>query len=433
MPPPTLAGVEPIYLDHAASTPLDPEVRAAMLPWLGERFGNPSSVHEPGRRARAAVDAARDRVAAAAGCASREVVFTSGGTEADNLALRGVLERWGAERGRHLVVSAVEHEAVLTTARALAAAGRAELTVVPSDHRGRVDPAEVAAAVRPDTVLVSVMLANNEVGTVEDLPAVAAAVRSRRPGVLVHSDAVQALGRLPLGLDALGVDLLTLSAHKAYGPQGVGALVARHGVFPAAQLTGGGQERDRRSGTENVAGIAGFGVAAELAERRREVDAPAMERLGARLAELLTEAVPGAELTGDPSARLPGHCSLVIPGCRSDLLLAVLDELGVCASAGSACSSGAPIPSHVLAAMGFGELAGCALRLSLGRSTTGQEVEAAAERVRVAAERVRGAGLPPLTPGDDPGAPCVLPAQYTGATAAGAPPKGWSPPMPSST
>ncbi len=383
---------QPIYLDHAATTPLDPEVRAALLPWLGELFGNPSSAHRHGRRARAAVDDARDRVAAAAGCASREVIFTSGGTEADNLALRGVLERWGAERGRHLVVSAVEHEAVLTTARDLAAAGRAELTVVDCDRRGRIDPAAVAAAVRADTVLVSVMLANNEVGTLQDLPGIAAAVRARNPRALVHTDAVQALGRLPLGLDALGVDLLSLSAHKAYGPQGVGALVARHGVFPAAQVTGGGQERGRRSGTENVAGVVGFGAAALVAERRRETDASELSHLADWLTDLLTESVHGLEPTGDPATRLPGLCSFVVRDCRSELLLAVLDELGVCASAGSACSSGAPVPSHVLEAMGFGDLAGSALRLSLGRSTTPALVDAAAGRVQVAVARVRGGG-----------------------------------------
>jgi cysteine desulfurase len=381
-----------IYLDHSATTPLDPEVRAALLPWLGERFGNPSSVHAHGRRARAAVDDARDQVAAAAGSASREVIFTSGGTEADNLALRGVVERWGAERGRHLVVSAGEHEAVLATAQGLAEAGRAELTVVDCDHWGRVDPAAVAAAVRADTVLVSVMLANNEVGTVQDVPGIAAAVRARNRATLVHTDAVQALGRLPLGLDALGADLLSLSAHKAYGPQGVGALVARHGVFPAAQVTGGGQERGRRSGTENVAGVVGFGAAAALAEQRRGSDATELSRLAGWLTDLLTESIPGIEPTGDPAVRLPGLCSFVVRGSRSDLLLAVLDELGVCASAGSACSSGAPIPSHVLTAMGFGELAGSALRLSLGRFTTGTEVGAAAERVRLAVARVRGGG-----------------------------------------
>jgi cysteine desulfurase len=382
----------PIYLDHAATTPLDPEVRAAVLPWLGELFGNPSSAHGHGRRARAAVDEARDRVAVAAGCASREVILTSGGTEADNLALRGVLERWGAERGRHLVVSAVEHEAVLATARGLAEAGRSDLTVVDCDRQGRIDPAAVAAAVRPDTVLVSVMLANNEVGTVQDVPAITAAVRARNSRTLVHTDAVQALGRLPLGLDALGVDLLSLSAHKAYGPQGVGALVARAGVFPAAQITGGGQERERRSGTENVAGVVGFGAAAELAGRRQETDAAELSRLAGWLTDLLVETIPELEPTGDPAVRLPGLCSFVVRECRSELLLAVLDELGVCASAGSACSSGAPVPSHVLDAMGFGDLAGSALRLSLGRSTTGADVQAAAERVRIAVSRVRQGG-----------------------------------------
>ena len=382
----------PIYLDHAATTPLDPEVRAAVLPWLGELFGNPSSAHGHGRRARAAVDEARDRVAVAAGCASREVILTSGGTEADNLALRGVLERWGAERGRHLVVSAVEHEAVLATARGLAEAGRSDLTVVDCDRQGRIDPAAVAAAVRPDTVLVSVMLANNEVGTVQDVPAITAAVRARNSRTLVHTDAVQALGRLPLGLDALGVDLLSLSAHKAYGPQGVGALVARAGVFPAAQITGGGQERERRSGTENVAGVVGFGAAAELAGRRQETDAAELSRLAGWLTDLLVETIPELEPTGDPAVRLPGLCSFVVRECRSELLLAVLDELGVCASAGSACSSGAPVPSHVLDAMGFGDLAGSALRLSLGRSTTGTDVQVAAERVRSAVSRVRQGG-----------------------------------------
>jgi cysteine desulfurase len=241
-------------------------------------------------------------------------------------------------------------------------------------------------------VLVSVMLANNEVGTVQDVPGIASAVRARNPRTLVHTDAVQALGRLPLDLGALAADLLSLSAHKAYGPQGVGALVARHGVFPAAQVTGGGQERGRRSGTENVAGIVGFGVAALVAQRRRETDASELSRLAGWLTDLLTESVPDLEPTGDPAVRLPGLCSFVVPGSHSDLLLAVLDELGVCASAGSACSSGAPVPSHVLQAMGFGELAGSALRLSLGRFTTGAEVETAAELVRVAVARVRGGG-----------------------------------------
>lgn len=378
-----------VYLDHAATTPLDPGVRAAMLPWLGERFGNPSSVHERGRRARAAVDEARDRVAASVRCAAREVVFTAGGTEADNLAVRGIVERWGAERGRHLVVSAIEHEAVLATAEALGAAGRAEVTVVGCDGLGRIDPDEVAAAVRSDTLLVSVMLANNEVGTIQDLGAIVAAARARNPHLLVHSDAVQALGKLRLDLPGLGVDLLSLSAHKAYGPQGVGALIARHGTFPSPQLTGGGQERGRRSGTENVAGLVGFGAAAELASARQEEDSAHLGQLAVRLTNLLLGENPEAELTGDPERRLPGLCSFAIPGVRSDLLLAVLDELGVAASAGSACSSGAPTPSHVLAAMGYGDRAGSALRLSLGRGSTEHDVERAVETLGRALARLR--------------------------------------------
>ncbi|MGD0834630.1 MAG: cysteine desulfurase family protein [Candidatus Dormibacteria bacterium] len=384
--------MEPIYLDHAATTPLDPDVREAMLPWLGDGYGNPSSVHSLGRRARAAVDEARDRVAAAAGCAAREVVFTSGGTEADNLALRGILERWGPERGRHLVVSAVEHEAVLATARSLATSSAAALTVVGCDRLGRVDPAEVAAAVRPDTVLVSVMLANNEVGTVEPVAEIAHAVRARNPKTLVHTDAVQALGRLPLELAGFGVDLLSVSAHKAYGPKGVGALVARQGVFLTAQISGGGQERDRRSGTENVACLAGFGVAAQRAHERRDADARHAIDLAGRLTNLLTGLVPGIQPTGDPDHRLPGLASFAVPGCRSDLLLAVLDEMGICASAGSACSSGAPVASHVLGAMGYGDLAGCALRLSVGRSTTAADVAEAARLVAAAVSQVRGGG-----------------------------------------
>jgi cysteine desulfurase len=246
--------------------------------------------------------------------------------------------------------------------------------------------------VRPDTVLVSVMLANNEVGTVQDVAAVATAVRLRNPRTLVHTDAVQALGRLPLNLGALGVDLLSLSAHKLYGPQGVGALAVRHGVFLAAQVAGGGQERDRRSGTENVAGLAGFGVAAQLAEERRENEARREFKLAGRLTNLLMSVIPGIRATGDLDGRLPGLASFVVPGCRSDLLVAVLDGMGVCASAGSACSSGAPVASHVLDAMGFGDLAGCALRLSLGRGTTEEDVDTAAQRVAAAVARVRSGG-----------------------------------------
>lgn len=380
----------PIYLDHAATTPLGAEARAAMLPWLEGPAGNPSAVHGLGRRARAGIDDARDRLAAALKCAAREIVFTSGGTEADNLALRGVLERWGPERGRHLVVSAVEHEAVLATAERLAEIGACELSVVACDRHGRVDPEAVAAAVRPDSVLVSVMLANNEVGSVQPLAELAAAVRGRNPRTLVHTDAVQALGRLPLGLDHLGADLLSVSAHKAYGPVGIGALVVRHGVFLAAQMTGGGQERGRRSGTESVALIAGFAAAAEAAERDREAEERRLRRLAGQLTNHLRQGIPDAVFTGHPGDRLPGHVSLILPGCRSEVLLARLDAAGICASAGSACASGAAVPSHVLHAMGFApEEAACALRLTLGRDTDRGDVERAARAVIEAAATIR--------------------------------------------
>ena len=272
-----------IHLDHAATTPLAAQVLDEMLPYLTTTQGNPSSVHGSGRAARSAVDAARDRLAAVLGCAQREIVFTGSGTEADNLALRGVLERWGAERGQHLVVSAIEHDAILETARHLEDSGVAALTVAGCDRECRVSPERVAAAVTPATALVSVMFVNNETGAVQDVAAVAEAVHRRNPRTLVHTDAVQALGRIPVDPAALGVDLLSLSAHKIYGPKGVGALWVRHGIALAAQSTGGGQERNRRSATENVAGIVGFAAAAELADRMRAEEAGRQASLCRRL------------------------------------------------------------------------------------------------------------------------------------------------------
>lgn len=379
-----------IYLDHAATTPVAPAVVEAMLPHLGGGPGNPSAVHAHGRAARHAVDAARDGVAAVLRCAHREVVFTASGTEADNLALRGVLERWGRESGRHLVVSAIEHDAVLETARRLEQLGAADVTVVGCDGSGRVDPDAVAAAVRRDTVLVSLMLVNNETGAVQDVAAAAAAVRAINPRTLIHTDAVQAAGRLAVRPAELDVDLLTLSAHKVHGPQGVGALWVRGSVFLAAQLTGGGQERGRRSGTENVAGIVGFAVALALAEELRPATTPQLERLAARLVDGVMAAVPGARASVAASHRAGGFAALVLPGCRTDLMLTALDGLGVSASGGSACSSGAPTPSHVLTAMGFTpDLAACALRCTLGRDSTEAEVDAAIRAISLAAGRIR--------------------------------------------
>ena len=369
-----------IYLDHAATTPVRPEVRSEMEGPLGAVFGNPSSSHAAGREARSLVDLARDRLAEVLHCRVREVVFTGGGSEADNLALRGPLSRLRGEGG-HLVVSRVEHEAVLETARDLTRQGF-ELTELEVDSRGWVDPERLARVLRPDTKLVSVMLANNEVGTLEPVRELARVVREGSDA-LFHTDATQALGKVPLDVQELGVDLLTISAHKVGGPKGVGALFVRHGVPLDPVITGGGQERNRRSGTENVPGIVGLGLAAQLAEREREAEAERQRELAARLTELILELVPDARPTGaSGSERLPNFCTLSIPGAEGELLLMRLDRAGVCASAGSACASGSQAPSHVLLAMGLEpELAAAHLRLTLGRTTTSAEVEEAAQIV----------------------------------------------------
>ena len=379
-----------IHLDHAATTPVASRVLDEMLPYLTTTQGNPSSVHESGRAARAAVDGARDRLAAVLQCAQREIVFTGSGTEADNLALRGVLERWHAERGRHLVVSAIEHEAVLETGRRLEETGAATLTIAGCDSAGRVQPETVAAVVGPETVLVSVMLVNNETGAIQDVAAIAEAVHRRNPATLVHTDAVQALGRIPVHPAALGVDLLSLSSHKLYGPKGVGALWVRHGVLLAAQTTGGGQERNRRSATENVAGIAGFAAAAAMAEELRPVEAPRQEALCRRLTAAVSAQVADATVTAAEARRAPGFATFAFRGTRSDVLLAALDMAGVEASAGSACGSGAPLPSHVLRAMGYpDDLAAGALRCTTGRATTTDDVDRAAELIAQTVAQVR--------------------------------------------
>jgi cysteine desulfurase len=377
-----------------------PEVVEAMLPFLREHWGNPSSPHGRGRSARSAVDDARDRLAAALGCTPRELTFTSGGTEADNLAVRGVLQRWGAERGRHLVVSAIEHEAVLTTAAVLAGRGDAEVTVVGCDSDGRVDPERLAAAVRDDTVLVSLMLANNEVGTVQDVAAAARLSRIRNSRVLVHSDAVQALGRLPIDLAALDVDLLSVSAHKCYGPKGCGLLYARWGTHLTAQLDGGGQERGRRSGTENVAAVAGFAVAVDLVERERPAQTVRQAALREALESAILDGAPGTRVAARAAVRLPNLTALLVDGASAEALVAALDMAGVEVSSGSACSSGAAQPSHVITAMGEDPRTTALLRLSLGRDTSDDDVGDAAERIIAAVgvavpRRRRGAAAVP--------------------------------------
>jgi cysteine desulfurase len=381
----------PIYLDHAATTAVAPEVLEAMLPWLRDGYGNPSSLHALGRHARSAVDESRDRVATALGCAAREVVFTAGGSEADNLALRGALDRW-TSRGRHLVITGIEHDAVLKTAEQLVDEGRCEVSVVGCDSHGCVDPAEVAAAVRDDTVLVSMMLANNEVGTVQDVGGTVALVRERNPRAFIHTDAVQALGKLPLDVRELGVDLLSVSGHKVYGPKGVGALYVRQGVTLAPQISGGGHERGRRSGTENVPGIVGFGLAATLVTLEREDEMRRLRTLSDRLTETVATGVPDAVLTAADAPRLSSFATFAFPGVSTEVLLTLLDSWDVCCSGGSACSSGAHMPSHVLVAMGLPpSLAAGALRCTLGRETTAEEVDRAGELIVRAVRQLQGA------------------------------------------
>ncbi|HEY7525272.1 MAG TPA: cysteine desulfurase family protein [Candidatus Limnocylindria bacterium] len=377
-----------VYLDHAATTPLRPEVLDAMQPYLVEHFGNPSSIHGTGRRARLGLDEARETVARILGAKPREIVFTGGGTEADNLAIKGAA--WAASaRGREIVISAVEHKAVIHSAAVMERFGFG-VTWLPVDRYGRVDPADVEAAIGDHTTLVSVMFANNEVGTIQPVAEIGAICRER--GVLFHVDAIQAAAYLPLDVDALNVDLLTLSGHKLYGPKGVGALFVRQGTALLAQLSGGSQERQRRAGTENVAGIVGFARALELAQAGR---VEAKGRLAALRDQLIAGlgSLPGVALTGHPVERLPNSASFLIDGVEGGDLVAALDLEGIAASTGSACTTGSTDPSHVLLAMGIEpQAAHGSLRLTLGRGSSEDEVRLTVEAMRRLLERMRGVG-----------------------------------------
>ena len=383
------------YLDHAATTPLREEALAAMLPWLRDQHGNPSSLHGAGRRARVAVERARDRVAAVLQCEPGEVVFTSGGTEADNAALRGTLTGGALRQTRRpgLVTSAAEHQAVLDTARALESDGHS-ITVLKPEPDGALSPAALADAVGETTGLVSAMLVNNEVGSVNPVAALADVARQR--GALMHTDAVQAAGVLPLGVDALGVDLLSLSAHKVGGPKGVGALFVRAGTPFGPVQTGGSQERTRRGGTENVAGVVGFAEALALAEAEREGHVAALQTLRADLRARLAAALGGRVVESSPPDGAPHILNVSVrpgPGGPLDgeMLLAALDLEGVAASAGSACTSGALEPSHVLLALGLPrETAGATVRFSFGRGTTPADVEHAASALARIVARLDG-------------------------------------------
>jgi cysteine desulfurase len=378
-----------IYLDHNATTPPAPEVVDAMTRALREQFGNASSIHGFGQRAKAAIDEARTEVARLIGAEPGDVVFTAGGTESDNMAIRGVIGAAATAR-RRLVVTAIEHEAVANTAAALARAG-CPVTTLPATAAGTVEPGTMDALADEDVALVSVMLANNETGVVQAVAEFSRRARAR--GALCHTDAVQAAGKIPIEVDALGVDLLSLAAHKFGGPKGVGALWLRRGVSLAPVITGGRQERNRRAGTENVPAIVGFGAAAALARRRLAVDAARMSQLRDRLEAAVLSAVPRTIVNGAGSPRVPNTTNIAFEGVEAESLLIGLDLEGIAVSTGSACSSGTLEPSHVLRAMGLphGRVQS-SIRFSLGASTTDEEIGRVMEVLPRIVERLRRVG-----------------------------------------
>ena len=367
-----------VYMDHGGTTPLDPRVWDAMVPCFRESFGNPSSIHSVGQEARAALDSARERVAGVLGCRPSEVVFTSGGTESDNAAVSGAaLALQGT--GNHIITSCIEHHAVLHACQHLETRGF-DVTYLPVDSDGLLAPEAVARALTPRTVLVSLMYANNEVGAIQPIADIASLVKQRARAtdrtIVVHTDAVQAAGFLDLNVKELGVDLLSLSAHKFYGPKGAGALYLRRGTPFLPQQLGGGQERERRSGTENIPGIVGLAVALELAQAEREQTWAHCLALREAIIQRVQRDVPKAHLNGHPTKRLPNNVNFSFEGAEAESMLMGLDMAGIAASSGSACSSGSLEPSHVLLAMGqSAELARGSLRLTLGKGNTAEDVD----------------------------------------------------------
>lgn len=396
-----------VYLDHAATTPPDPRVIEAMLPYLTEHWANPSSIYVEAQQTRRAIDEARQTVAAAVGASPAEIVFTAGGSESDSLALRGVLAaskrraRGGAASGNvpHIVTSAVEHHAVLDTAEQLERDGAAELTILEVDREGRVDPTAAAAAVRDDTVLVSVMHANNEIGAVNDIAAIARAVHEVNPRTAVHTDAVQSVAHLGANVDRLGVDLMTFTGHKVYGPRGAGALYVRSGTPLAPQILGGSQEERRRAGTEDTPAIIGFATALAIAAEQREADLSHERALQQRLITELPKRIPLIGITGPAlEERLPGNVSALIGFVEGESILLALDLAGFAASSGSACTTGSVEPSHVLVAMGVpDELARGSLRFSFGRGNTEEDVDRLLEALPPIVERLRALSPMPTT------------------------------------
>lgn len=379
--------MQKVYLDNAATTKVRDEVVEAMLPYFTEYFGNPSSLHLFAREAGKGLDTARAQVAKALNAKPEEIIFTGGGSESDNMVLRGIPEAY-KKKGKHVITSAVEHHAVLHTLEAMEKEGRVEVTYLPVDEYGMVTAEQVEKAIRPDTVLVSIMFANNEVGTI--MPIEQIGETCKKYGVLFHTDAVQAVGHVPVDVEKMHIDLLSLSGHKFHGPKGVGALYVRKGVRIPALILGGAQERRKRAGTENVPGIVGMGKAIELATAELEDNAAKMKVLRDRLIFGIPARIPDVKLNGHPTERLPNNVNFSIRFIEGESILLMLDLNGIAASSGSACTSGSLDPSHVLLAMGLPhEVAHGSLRLTLSEFTTQEEIDYVLDTLPPIVEKLR--------------------------------------------
>lgn len=382
-----------VYMDNAATTKLSPDVLNAMMPYLTDIYGNASSVHAFGREAREGVEHARNQVAAAINASPDEVFFTAGGTESDNMAIKGVAHKY-AKKGKHIITTAIEHHAVLHTCEALEKEGY-EVTYLPVDEDGLISVEQVRAAMRDDTILVTVMFANNEVGTIEPIAEIGALCRERN--VLFHTDAVQAVCHVPIDVKAMNIDLMSISAHKFHGPKGIGALYCRKGIVLEPVIVGGAQERKRRAGTENVAGIVGLGAAIERAHKNMAADMARVSALRDKLISGILKDIPHVKLNGHPTQRLPQNVNFSIRYIEGESILLMLDINGIAASSGSACTSGSLDPSHVLLAMGIPhEIAHGSLRLTLSDMTTDEEVDYVLETLTKTVKRLRD--MSPLVP-----------------------------------
>lgn len=375
-----------VYADNAATTPVIPRVLEAMTPWLMENYGNPSSIYSIGRTSRTAVEKARKQVAAALNAEPGEIYFTACGTEADNWALKGTMHKLAAKGKKHLITTVFEHHAILHSCEALKKEGF-EVTYLPVSSMGLVDPADLEKAIRPDTGLVSVMFANNEIGTIQPIAELAAICKAH--DIWFHTDAVQAVGHVPVDVKALGVDMLSLSGHKFHAPKGVGALYIRKGVTPAIFMDGGAQEKGRRAGTENIASIVGLGEAITAATENMEEKITRITAMRNRLIDELMK-LPKVHLNGDRTRRLAGNANLSFEGVEGESLLLKLDALGICASSGSACTSGSLDPSHVLMAIGLKhEVAHGSLRLSISEQTTDEDIDYMLANIPPVVEQLR--------------------------------------------